>query len=471
MRLRSGSVLLASLVALMTGVSLVGDASAAPGGSVPAAAPESLVAAAVPGAPPRNAAIPQGNYFSYPNKSTASKLAIRNRVLNTINSTWGHYVKSTDNPDTPEIEPTLYGRGTIRMTTWSFGDSTIKDALIAAKRRGTQVQVVAARSINNDGAHPAWPALKRGLNAAGDTTGSFARECSGACRGPGGAAHSKYFLFNDVGSRHRMNIVVQTSANLTRMAYQGQWNQATVWWNPGVHAAFDQIFDLSARHVRSGYRAFTTGGVTSIFFPGGTRSNDPILRALNRTRCRGATAGGIGGRTRVRLINYAIYQGRGTAIAKRLRALWNAGCNVRIIYSVSSRPVLRILRARSGRGPIPMRQSVIKNRRGDIVKYNHSKWLAISGVYSGRGRGVYTVLPGSANWSDLPYRSDEQTQQIFSRAWTAPYFRTFDTTWRQRTSRPPAYGRIGAGARTLNAVPEQPTWGRGEFKYLSPEGG
>ena len=42
----------------------------------------------------------------------------------------------------------------------------------------------------------------------------------------------------------------------------------------------------------------------------------------------GRQAGGINGRTRVRMINYAIYQDRGTAIAKRLRTLWNGGCNV-----------------------------------------------------------------------------------------------------------------------------------------------
>src|SRR4029078_10660473 len=140
---------------------------------------------------------------------------------------------------------------------------------------------------------------------------------------------------------------------------------------------------------------------------------------------------------------------------KRLRALWNGGCNVRIIYSITSRPVLSILRSRSGRGPVPMKQSVIKNRRGEIVKYNHSKWLAISGVYSGKSTGTYTVLPGSANWAGFAYTPAEQTQQIFSSTWTRPYFSTFDTTWSQNTSRPPSFGRIGVSARALNSIPEQ----------------
>jgi PLD-like domain len=392
-----------------------------------------------------------GNYFSYPNRSTASKLAIRNRVLNTINSTWG--------------------TGDIKMVTWSFQDTTMKNALAAARDRGVKVTVIAARSVNNDGEHPAWPALRAELNQPGDTSGSHAWECSGACRGAGGTAHAKYFLFNDVGSYHRRNIVMQTSMNLTRFAFEGQWNQATVWWSEGVYRAFSQVFELARTQTRGGVRSYRTGGVTSTFFPGASRSNDVILRALNNTRCTGATAGGINGRTRVRLINYAIYQDRGTAIAKRLRQMWNGGCNVRIIYSLTSRPVLSILRSRAGRGPVPMRQSVIKNGRGEIVKYNHSKWLAISGVYAGRGRGIYTVLPGSANWADLSYSSDEQTQQIFSSTWTRPYFGAFDTTWNQKTSRAPSFGRVGSGARALNSIPEQPTWGRGQYKYLTPEGG
>ena len=86
-------------------------------------------------------------------------MAIRNRVLNTVNSTWGRYVKVPDNPVTPADE-TQYARGEIRMTTWSFSDSTMKDALAAARDRGTKVTVVAARSINNDGEHQAWLALR-----------------------------------------------------------------------------------------------------------------------------------------------------------------------------------------------------------------------------------------------------------------------------------------------------------------------
>ena len=155
---------------------------------------------------------------------------------------------------------------------------------------------------------------------------------------------------------------------------------------------------------------------------------------------------------------------------------------MRIIYSVTSRPVLKILRCRSGRGAVPMKQSVIKNRRGEIVKYNHSKWLAISGVY-GASSGNWTVHAGSANWSDLAYRSDEQMQQFFGFSRTKGFFSNFDKTWSQGTSKPPRFGRMAAGTRTAGArrkrsveeealedVPVEPTFGKGIYKYML-EGG
>ena len=46
---------------------------------------------------------------------------------------------------------------------------------------------------------------------------SFARQCRGACRGRGGTPHSKYFMFNDVGSARVENVVMQTSMNFTKM--------------------------------------------------------------------------------------------------------------------------------------------------------------------------------------------------------------------------------------------------------------
>ena len=60
------------------------------------------------------------------------------------------------------MDETEYARGEIRMAAWSFSDSTMKNALAAARDRGTKVTVVAGhRGVNNDGEHDAWGSLLR----------------------------------------------------------------------------------------------------------------------------------------------------------------------------------------------------------------------------------------------------------------------------------------------------------------------
>jgi hypothetical protein len=473
---------LAAGVAVVCAASLaagVPSASAASTTSTSAATSAAKTAARAYGQGPLDAPVHTGSYFSFPNRSASESRQIRSRVLNTIKSTWGYYsVKDADGNLTGEKR-----RGTITMATWSFNDMAVRDALVDAAKRGVRVQIIAAESINREMDYKPWKSLRQAINvtikkhpgiwpnAARD---NFARQCRGACRGSGGTPHSKYFLFDDVGSTHQHNVVMQTSMNLTLFAYKGQWNSAVVWKDAGIYNHFKTIFAQSAANKSRGSAAYVrtaVSGVVDIFYPGGTQSRDPVLYALNRVHCTGAKSGGVGGRTRIRIVNYAIYDTRGVAIAKKLRSLWNSGCNIRIIYSLSTRGVLGILRSKSGRGPIPMKQSVIKNRSGEIVKYNHSKYMAISGHY-GTNTGNWTVLAGSANWSNFAYHCDEQMQQWFTFAKTAAYFRNFDKTWNQPSSKAPKSGRTtGASSTKLEAVPgNTPPFGQGKYKLML-EGG
>jgi hypothetical protein len=423
---------------------------------------------AVVGRPPKNYAMGPGTYFSFPNRSLASSVNIRNRVLNTVMSTWGGPRNSLRQP--------VAGNGTIRMATWSFTDMTMARALVAARNRGVSVQIMAASTATRESA--SWQWLKRQLGSARYVPGhpettetqSFARQCLGACRGRGGTPHSKYFLFSNVGASHLRNIVVQTSMNLTTFAFQGQWNQARAMRNATVYNHFLGIFRQTrvGLPIRNAYRQYNSRNVVDLFFPrpGTGASSDPVMRMLNRTRCRGAATGS--GRTRIRVIQYAIYDTRGVWLAKKLRGLWNSGCDVAMIYSVSSRPVMSILRNRSGRGAIPVRQSVTTNRSGVIQKYNHSKWMSISG-YWGSSRSAHVALTGSANWSNASFSNDEQMQQITSSRDTRAYEANFTSTWRQPTSHAPGYGTSSSVAR-LQPAGNQIPWGQGAYANLSPNG-
>ncbi len=411
-------------------------------------------------------------YFSYPNRKV-DRMVIRNRVLRTIQSTWG-------GPRTPG-GLARSANGTIRIATWSFKDWAIAKALVGARNRGVSVQVVAAKGANKDSGP--WRYLRRQLGGRLYKPGhkntrelvSFARQCSGACRGPGGTPHAKYFLFDKVGNSKTRYVVFQTSMNLTRFAYTNQWNQAQVMKSSRVYSDYQTVYRQAriGRPVGQPYRVRAiSSAVYDYFFPrpGARSAQDPVMQILNRVACTGAGSGGTANhRTRIRVIQYAMYGDRGVWLAKKLRSLWGRGCDVRMIYSLATRPVLQIMRSRSGRGPIPMRQSVIKNRSGEITSYNHSKWMTIGGRW-GSSRNTWLTFSGSANWSLLAFGSDEQMQRIHSRAQTILHMQAFNKTWSQKTSKVPPSGRLlSARSAGISGVPEDaPTWGKGAYRYMQP---
>jgi hypothetical protein len=434
----------------------------------------SSTAARTVGAPPMYYAPPGGPFFGYPNRGKKAKMAIRSRVLNSIKGTWGGPRTSIGTP--------MPGNGTIRMVTWTFNDWAIARALVAARARGVSVQVMAARAANRENGPWKWLKKKLGHRLARSgypatiNTVSFARECRGSCRGPGGTAHAKYFLFDKIGRTQQRYVTFQTSMNLTRFGYTGQWNQAQVVKAQAVYNDFLNVFKQArlARPVKGPYHAKSVSPRVADFFfprPQARASQDPVMQMLGVVGCKGAGYGGNANhRTRIRIIQYAMYGDRGVWIAKRLRALWNAGCDIKVIYSIATRPVLQVMRSKAGRGAIPMRQSVTKNSAGEIVKYNHSKWMTITGRWNGMS-SAWMTFTGSANWSLASFGNDEQMQRIRSQATAGRYLDAFAKTWKQRTSKRPPALRMSANGRVLPipGVPEtEPTWGKGVYKYMTP---
>jgi hypothetical protein len=480
MSFRRLSTALALTLGITSALSLAGPATGAPAPTVAPTAATSTSTTPVIGQPPMNFSVLPGTYFSFPNRSKLERLNIRNRVLNTVKSVWG-------GPRDALGEP-AEGNGTIRMATWSFNDWAMAHALVDARNRGVTVQIVAASSANID--HPSWTWLLKHLGPNLFKAGhpetvakqSFARQCRGSCRGRGGTPHSKYFLFDNVGAGHHRSIVMSTSMNLTTMAYQGQWNQAQVIWSTAIYNHFNLVFSQTrlGRPTPATYREYASGNVIDIFFPrpGTGVADDPVMQALNQVTCTGATAG-TGSHTKIRIIQYAIYDRRGEWISKKLRYLWNRGCDIAIIYAISTRPVISILRSHTGRGPIPMKQSVITNSAHEIVKYNHSKWMTILGNWGGQ-TGAALSFSGSANWSNSAFSNDEQMQQIMSRGVVNRYLADFSTTWSQSSSHAPGYGQKAVEARMMASAANGTgggyapgatvPWGTGAYKYLDPNG-
>ncbi|WP_432479384.1 phospholipase D-like domain-containing protein [Nocardioides sp. GXQ0305] len=301
----------------------------------------------------------------------------------------------------------------IDIFSWNFMTSAGKDALLRAQRRGVRVRLIMDDRNVKQVSNPPFRALRSGLKRYNRNhprkRNSWARLCQGTCRSGGGSAHSKYFLFSDAGRTKR--VVMQGSANFTEASTNNQWNDIyTHTRNRQVWKFYTNIFNEAAkdRKVRRPYRDKRVANFRLIAFPNkGKRTRDPVMQMLNRTNCRGAT-NTASHRTKIQIAPDVIRQKRGMNLARKLRTMWNNGCNIRIGYTVVGIDIGRFLRNPAGRGNgVPMKHLVQDfNCDREFDRYFHMKSMTIRGNYNG-DRSGYALLNGSANWSGLGKISDE----------------------------------------------------------------
>ena len=294
--------------------------------------------------PARNYVVAPGVPRSrFPNARPADKLAIRNRVLGTIQSTWGGPRDRNRLPHQHRQDPDRH------VVLQRHGHRQGAGRCAQARRQrpghgsgepqqGRQGMEVAAQA--------GWAATTTRPEFRAPARRSASREqCRGACRGRGGTPHSKYFLFNNVGSQH---VQQHRHAELDEPDPDGVPGPV----EPGADVVlpddlqplhgdlprdprrYAPVGALPPLHRRQRHRhLLPRPGTTATDRPGDAGAEpDPV----HRFECGRQRAG-----PRIRVIQYAIYDSRGVWIAKKLRSLWNAGCDVRIIYSISTRPVLR----------------------------------------------------------------------------------------------------------------------------------
>jgi hypothetical protein len=366
---------------------------------------------------PDNYNPPAGMTFTHPYRKGYRTL-IRTHVVRTINS----------------VPP----GARIQVASWSFASKAYRQALNAAKARGVLVQIVLSQ--RNTRKNSDYRLLARRFGTSVNPDGSWVRKCTYSCRGTSGTMHSKIFLFSQV---YRTRFVQMTgSANLTDFAVTNQWNQMnTVTENQPVYDEAVRIFTQMSQDTpaRPQYVSNTWGDITSYYYPRGsaTPANDFMMDALAPVRCTGATNAGRNGRTIIKIAMYAWYQQRGQWLAKRVRQLWNQGCQIQIVFAISSNPVKKLLYSPSGRGRIPMRQILLTNTKHVPIYYLHDKWVTITGNYAGNPANSVS-FQGSFNFSDLGFRSDEQFQMIRGRATYNRFARDFTLLWKDRQARAPS---------------------------------
>lgn len=357
-------------------------------------------------AAPDNYSPKRGVTFNSPVGDAATKRAIYRKIMRSINSS----PRGSD----------------INIFSWNFLTGEGTDSLLRAQRRGVRVRLLMDDRNLTLIDNPPYRRLKAGLRKGNRDRRaerrSWARVCHRSCRGNTGSAHSKFFMFSEAGRARR--VVMQGSANLTLASTNNQWNDIyTYVGNRQVWDFTNRIFREATRDRPADrpYASLEMGRDRFIMYPiSGRRSVDPVARLLNQVTCRGAT-NTASGRTVIRIAPDAVRQDRGMALARKVRDLWNRGCDVKIGYTVMGIQVGRMLRSQAGRGPVPMRHLVQDfDGDGEFDNYFHLKSMSIVGNVGG-DRSGHVVLNGSANWSSLAKVSDENVGVYWRKSLTRRY--------------------------------------------------
>ncbi len=332
---------------------------------------------------------------------------------------------------------------TIRIATYNIDRRDTADLLLAARKRGVRVQIV----VNDNLVNPVILRLQRRLGK-NPARRNFLVICKAACRNgtATGNLHMKVYAFTQSGAAR--SVVINSSSNLGRAAADGQWNDAyTLYGDDTLFAAWVAIFDQLKRDkpATPRYVTYTTDALAVSFQRlHGTargrvatrRAGDPQLQRLRKVRCAAPAGFGTAGRSIVKINMYAWYGARGERLAREVASLRREGCQVSVIGSVISAPVVSILE----RAGIPVRAADWDwgdkpATSGDQIVfgsrcYSHLKYVTVDGSF--RGRGTRVVWTGSENWSAPGLSSDEVTFEIHDRAALKAYDATFQRMWSSR---------------------------------------
>jgi hypothetical protein len=355
----------------------------------------------------------RGVTFNNPYGGNAAKYRINTQLISTINSVRkGHK---------------------IRIASWNFRSVGIANALIRAHNRGVSVRVIMDYGnwnpdIPNSIARRTHFALQKGDKHRKHDMTSWLKRCRGSCRGRHGIAHTKFYTFDKV--QKKKYVEMYGSANATLLAATIQWNDLfTLTKSKSRYREFIRVFNQMKRdhRVKQGYLDYPKGKMDLSFYPyvGEHTKLDPILKVLNKVRCKGATRGtGIKGHTKIRVAQTATYGERGLAIAHRLAAMKKRGCNIRIVYAMFGTQALRVLRHEAGPGGVPLTHLAYDaDCNGIYDKYVHMKSMTVSGVY-GKNTQARITWNGSANWTPVSLGSDEVVGKLQRGGVTGKY-----STW------------------------------------------
>jgi len=358
---------------------------------------------------------PNGPVFNNPYGNANARFRIEHRLMKAIRNTpsWGH----------------------IRISIYSFDRVDVAKALIAARKRGVQVQIL----LNDHQVTRAQRLLHRALGTNPNRK-NFAYECVASCRGRRDNLHSKFYLFTRTGGSY--NVIMLGSVNFTLNAVKWQWNDLLSM--RGKPRLFDDFVDLfnDMRHDYSRNQPYYTfcgkprskrcyanrDWVFNRVFPRkSSQDSDPVLNILRPIQCTYQTKHGRE-RTHLRLSMHTMQGDRGLYIARRIRRLWADGCDFKVIYGLIGWHVKKELGAVTPRGRIPLRSAGFDyDEDGEVNRYTHQKYFTVNGMYAGKVSNI--TFTGSSNWTTRGTSGDEVIFSIRGPKTRLRYINNWDMMW------------------------------------------
>ena len=322
--------------------------------------------------PPGNTVPTQGAIFNTPTGTTDEQYLIRDYIQD--------LVRSTNAGETIQIS--MY-----RITDH---ERDFADTLIAARDRGVNIQVV-------------FNALFAGTSSAqkiihelgtDQKKDSWATVCENGCNGYK-LNHNKFFTFSEVGGK--TDVVVQSSANLTRYNAEKFWNNAVTLINQELYDGYVDYFNDLAKNERddSYYQTVHADPVKAYYFP--REEGDTVTNTLDNVDC--------GTAEKPTMIRVGMWYVNRASVAKKLAELGDASCKIKIIYTTMANKAETVLESAANVEMRPLQES----QEFSI----HSKYYLVDGSYFDKKRKV--VFTGSHNLTrGALHKNDETLLRIYS---------------------------------------------------------
>ncbi|MET7538503.1 phospholipase D-like domain-containing protein [Streptomyces sp. NPDC055059] len=379
----------------------------------------------------------EGPIFNDPHGTTDQQYAIRTRLIQLTNAALPGSV--------------------IKVAVYHVWEQSVVDALVAAKNRGVNVQMLLDESsVSDRPTNTSYTQLKTALGTT-RTSSSFVtlcpahKSCLGDPKYGQSIMHNKFWLFSAV--EGATNVVVQTTSNSTPSAHTRFYNDALMLPNNGVmyEAYSDYFTDMTGKSWSTwDYRTVSNGLYKAYFFPraGTVNESDTMYSVLNNVAC--SYKDPVTGAAKKTVIRAAIFKVTRKQIADKLVSLKKQGCTVSLMYAETDS-------AKSLGGPKGTWEALHATGGPSLRCFNddrdplnpgkklttpyiiHSKYLLVDGMYDGKRNKI--TFTGSQNYTGPALRENDEAivkvdddsvhdayRDHFNRVWNVTWPGTADAT-------------------------------------------